>query len=215
MRTRIYKTIAILMILTVMVAVPDLSGQAIELNGFAGWQFGGMAKLYDGEFRINDAMNYGGKIAVGLSTTTFAEISYMRADTEGRFSPYIVGTPYDEVRFSSNYIHVAGLQEIHKGPLAPFTTIGLGLAVWSPKDAQLNSKTQFSITAGAGLKVWLNEMLGLRVQGSILMPMVYNGFGFGCGIGTGGSSCGSNLYTRITPFQGEISGGIMIRLYPN
>jgi hypothetical protein len=44
--------------------------------------------------------------------------------------------------------------------------------------------------------------------------MIFNGVGFGCGIGTGRSSCGSNVYTRITPFQGEFSGGLIIKLSP-
>lgn len=197
-----------------MVLVQDMRAQEIELNGFAGWQLGGTARLYDGDFRINDAMNYGGKIAVGMSSTTFAEISYMRADTEGRFFPFI-GQPSEMVPFSSNYIHVGGLQEVDFGPVSPFATLGLGLAVWSPKTSALNSKTQFSFTFGAGLKIWLTDFLGIRLQGSMLMPMVYNGFGFGCGIGTGGSGCGSSLYTRITPFQGEFSGGLMIKLSPN
>jgi len=49
----------------------------------------------------------------------------------------------------------------------------------------------------------------------MLMPMVFNGIGFGCGIGGGGSSCGTNVYTRITPFQGEFSGGLIIKISPN
>jgi hypothetical protein len=49
----------------------------------------------------------------------------------------------------------------------------------------------------------------------MLMPMVWNGVGFGCGIGTGGSGCGGNVYTRVTPFQGEFSGGLIIRISPN
>jgi hypothetical protein len=58
-------------------------------------------------------------------------------------------------------------------------------------------------------------MIGLRLQGSMLMPMVFNGVGIGCGIGTGGAGCGGNVYTRITPFQGEFSGGLVIRISPN
>ncbi len=205
----------ILFLIGNLVLSSDIQGQAIELNGFAGWQLGGRANLWDGEFKINDAMNYGGKIAVGLSTTTYAEISYMRSDMEGRFYPYAIGDRSELIPFSSNYIHIAGLQEVHMGPVAPFMTIGMGLAVWSPKTAQLNSKTQFSATLGGGVKIWLSDFLGLRLQASMLMPMIFDGFGFGCGIGTGESSCGSNLYTRITPFQGEFSGGLIIKIQPN
>jgi hypothetical protein len=198
-----------------MVSFQNINAQNIEINGFTGWQLGGKAKLYDGEFRIQDAMNYGGRISVGMSTTTYAEITYMRSDTEGRFYPYGIGGPSDIVPLSSNYIQVGGLQEVHFGPVAPYLTIALGLTIWDPKTSAVNGKTQFSFSGGGGLKIWLTDFLGIRLQGTALMPLVYNGFGIGCGIGTGGSGCSSNLYTRVTPFQGEFSGGIIIKLSPN
>ncbi|MCK5068660.1 MAG: hypothetical protein KAR16_14525 [Bacteroidales bacterium] len=214
MNKKISRIFIALLLAMMIYGTQDISAQIIEINGFTGIQLGGTAKLYDGDFRINDAQNYGGKLAVGLSTTTFAELSYMRADTDGTFYPFI-GTPSDVVRFSSNYIQAAGLQQVDFGRVSPFATIGLGVTWWSPKSSQLNSKVQFSATVGAGLKLWLTDMIGIRLQGTMLMPMVYNGAGFGCGIGTGGSSCGANLYTRITPFQGEFSGGLIIKLSPN
>jgi hypothetical protein len=163
---------------------------------------------------MEDAQNYGGKLAVGVSSTTFLEISYMRSDTKGRFYSFY-DTPGDFVDFSSNYIHLGGLQEVEFGRIAPFGTFGAGIVIWDPKDSQYSSKSQFSITLGGGLKIWLTDVIGIRLQGSMMMPMVWNGVGFGCGIGTGGSGCGGNVYTRITPFQGEFSGGISIRLSPN
>jgi len=138
----------------------------------------------------------------------------MRSDTEGTFYPFF-GTPSDRIQFSSNYIQVGGLQEVNLDRIRPFGTFAMGLAVWDPKTSQLNTKTQFSATVGAGLKIWLTDFLGIRIQGSMLMPMVFNGVGFGCGIGTGGSGCGGNLYTRITPFQGEFSGGLILRISQN
>jgi len=207
------------LVLALMVAVTilmtqELSAQIIEINGFTGYALNGTAKLYDGDFRINDAQNYGGKLAFGLSSTTFLELSYMRSDTEGRFYSFY-DPPGDLVSFSSNYIQIGGLQEANFGRISPFGTVAVGLVVWSPKNSQGSSKTQFAATVGGGLKIWLTDVIGIRLQGSLLMPMVWNGVGFGCGIGTGGASCGGNVYTRVTPFQGEFSGGISIRLSPN
>jgi len=217
MKTRISRLFIALLTILALSSSEDIKAQAIEINGFTGWQLGGRANLaYGDEFRIDDAMNYGGKIAIGLSTTTYAEISYMRSDTKGDYIPYsLLEQPVRNIPFSSNYIHIGGLQEVHMGPIAPFMTIGLGIAIWDPKSSQLSTKAQFSATFGGGLKIWLTDFLGIRLQGSMLMPMVFNGFGFGCGIGGGGSSCGSSVYTRITPFQGEFSGGIIIKLTPD
>ncbi len=195
--------------------IQDLKSQTIEINGFYGYQLNGKAKLYDGEFRMQSAPNYGGKIAIGLSTTTFVELSYMRSDSEGYFAPYNVSVePGDTYQYNSNYITVGGLQEVDLGKIRPFGTIGMGTVIWSTEEYSGN-KWQFQFSLGAGLKFWLSERIGLRVQGSMMMPLVYNGAGFGCGIGTGGSSCGGAVYTRITPFQGEFSGGIILKLGNN
>jgi len=214
MRSRRHRLFIVIMLITISLNIQDISAQSIELTGFAGWQLHGTAKLYDGDFRINDAANYGGKLSVALASTTHVEFSYMRSDTEGRFYPFI-GTIGDLIPFSSNYIQLGGVQEVDLDRIRPFGTIGAGLTVWSPKSGQYNSKTQFSATVGGGLKIWLTDFLGIRLQGTMLMPMVWNGVGFGCGIGTGGSGCGGNVYTRITPFQGEFSGGLILRISPN
>lgn len=214
MKTKTHRLYLAALVITLSLSVREISAQALELHGFYGWQLHGNAKLYEGDFRINDAANYGGKLSFGLSSTTHVELSYMRSDTEGVFYPFI-GTPSDRVQFSSNYIQLGGLQELNLDRIRPFGTIAMGLTVWDPKSSQLNTKTQFSATVGAGLKIWLTDFLGIRIQGSMLMPMVFNGFGFGCGIGTGGTSCGTNVYTRITPFQGEFSGGLILRISQN
>jgi hypothetical protein len=205
---------AMLLIMTTL-SIQDLHAQVIELNGFYGWQLNGKANLYNGEFIMQNAPNYGGKLALGLSTTTFIELSYMRSDSEGYFKPYNISEGLGETyQYNSNYITVGGLQEVDLGKIRPFGTIGMGTVIWSTKELSGN-KWQFQFSLGAGLKFWLSERIGLRVQGSMMMPLVYNGAGFGCGIGTGGSGCGGAIYTRITPVQGEFSGGIILKLGNN
>jgi len=211
-RSKLY--IGMLLIMTT-ISMQDLYAQAIEINGFYGWQLAGTVKLYDGEFMLESAPNYGGKLSVGLSSTTHFEVSYMRSDTEGRFKPYNIGIePGNVYQVSSNYIQLGGLQEVDLGKIRPFGTLALGTVIWAPKEVS-GTKWQFAFSLGAGFKIWLSDNIGLRAQGSMMMPMVYNGAGFGCGIGTGGSSCGANVYTRITPFQGEFSGGIILRINPS
>ena len=208
------KTNLVLLLTLLLSSFLCAQGQTIEVNGFTGYQLGGKARLYDGDFQIDNAQNYGGKLAVELPSDVYMEISYMRADTRGRLFQFS-GEISDYVSFSSNYIQLGGLKQVDLGRVAPFATVGLGIAVWSPKTSALDTKTQFSASAGAGLKLWITDVVGIRLQGSMLLPMVYNGFGFGCGIGTGGSGCSGNLYTRITPFQGEFSGGLILRIKTN
>lgn len=216
MKRKIHKFVITALLTIVLVSANDLSAQVIEINGFAGYQLAGTAKGYYGELKLDNAMSYGGRLAVGLSTTTFVEFTYLRSDTEGRYYDYRDFNYGDKVPLSSNYIQIGGLQEMDYGILSPFLTVTGGLTVWSPKNSgDFNTYTQFSFTVGGGTKIWISEMIGIRLQANMLMPLVYNGAGFGCGIGTGGSSCGGGIYTRITPFQGEFSGGLILKISPN
>lgn len=208
-----HKLIIPLFLALVSITLQDIHAQSVELNGFYGWQLAGKFKLYYGDLYLENAPNYGAKLSYGLSTTTFAEVSYMRSDSEAWYRPFDLSEPVsDTFGYSSNYIMLGALQEADLGKIRPFGTMAVGLVIWSPKEDIVDSYVQFHLTLGGGIKYWINDFLGIRLQGSMMMPMIFNGGGFGCGIGTGGSGCGGAVYTRITPFQGEFSGGLILRL---
>ncbi len=208
MKTTFLKSLIATFLLLAIISTKNISAQIIEITPVAGYTLGGKFNNYDGEFRIDNAMAYGGKLAFGLSTTTFVEVSYTRVDTEGQYFSYNgfeIGNKYP---ISSNYIQIGGLQEMDMGIMSPFLTLTGGLAVWGSSSPELNSYTQFSLTFGGGTKIWITDNIGIRLQASMLMPMVWGGAGFG--FGTGGASAG--VYTRITPFQGEFIGGLVFKI---
>ena len=75
MNHKFSKLFVVLLVTMMIYSSQDLSAQVIELNAFTGYSLNGKAKLYDGEIRLSDAQNYGGKLAYGLSSTTFVELS--------------------------------------------------------------------------------------------------------------------------------------------
>ncbi|RLD91948.1 MAG: hypothetical protein DRJ13_17060, partial [Bacteroidetes bacterium] len=68
MKSKNSRFFIVMILVLVTLGIQDLSAQTLEINGFYGWQLNGKVKLYDGEFRMQSAPNYGGKLAVGLST---------------------------------------------------------------------------------------------------------------------------------------------------
>ncbi len=208
MRKFILKSFVAAFLLVTFIATENASAQIVEITPFAGYTLGGKANLYEGEFNIDDAMAYGGKLAVGLSTTTFVEFTYSRVDTDGQLRSFNGGILGEKIPLSSNYIQIGGLQEMDMGVLSPFITLTGGLAVWGTSSDQFSTYTQFSLTFGGGTKIWITDNIGIRLQASMLMPMVWGGAGFG--FGTGGASAG--VYTRITPFQGEFIGGLVVKI---
>jgi hypothetical protein len=213
MKNKLQKFLIASLLMITIISIEDVSAQIIEITPFAGYQIGGTMKGYYGDIKLDNAMSYGGRIGVGLSTTTFVEFTYLRSDTEAKYFGYTDGTIGDKTPLSSNYIQLGGLQEMDMGVFSPFITLAGGLAVWSPKNSgDFSTYTQFAFSFGGGTKIWITDNIGFRLQATMLMPLVYNGAGIGCGIGTGGASCGGGIYTRITPFQGEFSGGLIIKI---
>ena len=213
MKNKLQRFLLVSLLMITIISAEDVSAQIIEITPFVGYQLGGTVNGYYGEVKLNDAMSYGGRLAVGLSTTTFVEFTYLRSDTEGQYFDYYDGSIGDKTPLSSNYIQLGGLQEMDMGILSPFLTLAGGLAIWSPANpGDFSTYTQFAFSFGGGTKIWITDNIGLRLQATMLMPLVWNGAGFGCGIGSGGSGCGGAIYTRITPFQGEFSGGLIIKI---
>ena len=56
------------------------------------------------------------------------------------------------------------------------------------------------------------DKIGIRAQGRFLIPITFSGAGMYCGIGTGGSGCSIGTSGWGTILQGDISGGLVIRL---
>ncbi len=76
------------------------------------------------------------------------------------------------------------------GRFKPFGTLLGGVAAHSPQNTQHNNKVSFGVSLGGGVKIYLTDFLGIRLQGRLMMPLYVSGVGLGCGIGTGGAGCG-------------------------
>ena len=68
---------------------------------------------------------------------------------------------------------------------------------------------------GIGVKYFFTDVVGVKFQARLLMPMYFGGVGFGCGIGTGGSSCGGGATFGTEIIQGDFTGGLVFRVGNN
>ena len=71
---------------------------------------------------------------------------------------------------------------------------------------------RFAVGLNGGVKIDLGTRLALQLRGAMLLPMQFGGGGLFCGIGTGGSGCSVSVGASTTVIQGDISGGIVLRL---
>src|SRR5262249_30245989 len=105
----------------------------------------------------------------------------------------------------THYIQASGAHILMKGADAttmkayPYVIGGLGMTIFSPGSAASNvnvkSETQylFSLSAGGGVRINMNEKFDIRIQSRLLLPVnwasggLYFGTG-GAGVGVSGGS---------------------------
>ena len=156
-------------------------------------------------------MNYGGMLSVEVDRNTMAEFVYSRSDTKAKYHKYLTGETetYD---MSLDYFQMGVVKEVKQGKIVPYGTFTLGATWFNMKDAGVDDEVFFSLAGGAGVKVFLSDRIGIRLQGRLMLPLDFWGGGFFVGIGSGGASSGVSLNSTAVAVQGDFTGGLIIRL---
>lgn len=180
----------------------------VELSVWTGYMFGGKYDRYNYYYEINDGQNWGGAVSVEFAPNTFGEFSYNYLGTDARYKNYNDFVPqykYEDVNI--NYFQL-GAQKIfgRNERVQPFGVFSLGMTYFNRETT--SDIYAFSGTFGAGLKIFLTDNIGIRLQGRFMVPMYFGGLGFS--IGTGGA--GGGAYWGAYALQGDFSGGLIFRL---
>lgn len=202
------KTIKIL-VLTALFPLFTFAQGGIEIVPFAGYMFGGKVNFYQGEYKINDGVDYGVSLLVPVREILDVEINYTRMDSEGKFRAYAGYPGFEDKQtvMSTNYFQVGGVKAFTKQnpKIIPFGSFSLGATWFDFADYQ--DTWLFSITAGLGVKFMFSKNVGIMLRGRFMMPMLFGGVGFYAG--TGGAGLGLNSYAAI--IQGDFNGGLIIK----
>ncbi|QTN38055.1 outer membrane beta-barrel protein [Cryomorphaceae bacterium] len=180
---------------------------AIELQPYVGFQFGNTIHAYDGVVKTQDGLDWGGSLSIEVRPGVYLELMYSRMETDMRIDEYYgPSTPLFDIDIQ--YFQIGGLVEQSIGQVAPFGTFTLGAVDYDPQDSRFVNETQFAITFGGGIKYFVSDNIGIRLQARAMMPLYFGGFGFFCG--TGG--CGGSAYTTSYTFAADLTGGLIFRL---
>ena len=184
-----------------------------EITPYTGYMFGGRAYGYYNEVDISDGQNFGIHGNIEVYPGVEIELMYNRMVSSAVAWSYLDSERY-HFDLASEYFMVGALKSIDYGRGKPFFVFTGGIAAHTPQDKQFSNQIAFAINLGAGVKIYLTEHLGIRLQGRMLTPLYLSGIGMGCGIGTGGASCGGGVGLSSTLIQGDFSGGIIVRISP-
>ena len=181
----------------------------IDIMPFYGWQMNGKIKFYQGELRTDANPLFGVAMDVIVQQDMAVRFQYSRTETMSHFRPYSNYQDFDAEDFDmgNEYYQIGAVRYLKMDNIEPFGAFTLGAARYFSNDYG-NDLWRFSITAGLGVKIFLTEKVGIKLQGDFMMPMYFEGVGFY--FGSGGS--GLTTYSSVPMLQGNFNGGLVFRL---
>ena len=196
-----------------LLAIVISSSAQIELNAYAGYVPGAKFSYYynsGSRLRIDGGSNFGFAIGKVLPNTMTVELSYNHFQSvlkqEGGVAIF---EPRDII---VEYYQLGVLKPLMEGDtFIPYGLFSLGASRFAP-DGASEDYWRFAINAGLGMKYFFTDKIGIRLQARLLMPLYFAGAGFGCGISTGGSSCGTGIGMGSEILQADFTGGVILRV---
>lgn len=184
--------------------------QSIELIPYASWHYGGNLKLRYGEAKVKASENFGGALNVVMPTGVALQLEYFQQPTTLEYREYGVGATMVKYPTKIDWYQISGLKQVNVSEVvAPYGGLSLGATnIRVDEPGTSVDEWAFSLTGQIGVKLYVSERVGIRLHARMLMPVQWGGFGFY--FGSGGSGTSVNVGSYIV--QGDIGGGLIIRL---
>lgn len=218
------KFISMNRLLTILLAIFSLSTFAqnsteepvgLEISGFYGYRFGGKIDVFYnsdlGYVKINDNAAYGVDLSYQIRRGFSLNLLWTRQSTDIDFYGYTDVRAQSLGDFHIDYFVLSGVSDFGttNSKVIPFGGAGVGLFVATPDRNEFETTYRFAFTLQGGIKIWLNNRLGLKLRGAILGPMQWGSGGLFCGSGSG---CQVGVGASTTILQGEFSGGVVVKI---
>lgn len=196
----------------IVLAVFSAIGQEIQINPFANYFMAGRLNGYEADALFENGPDFGLGLSYGLGNGKNIEVSYTIAASSAALRRNDIGTISEETKMTFGYIQAGYVQDFMlkqpKADIRPFLLGTIGAAYLNPEDASYTTVWRFAAAFGGGLKYFITERVGLRVQARLLLPLFFEGGGFYCGSG----GCGAGVSTFTPLAQGDVGGGLVIKL---
>lgn len=209
----------ILIVALILFTTQEIFAQ-VEISGFGGWLWTGSIPAWRQDIKVSDKGNYGVTAGFKVRDEMIVEFEWNHTDNSATFRNYnldgslgdIVNVPIKLNYYMLGFNYLVTMNE----PLVPYGIVNLGVlhAQSEPNNLSIpsESNTWFTAGLGGGLRYYLSDNIGIKLQARLLLPMQFGGVGFGCGIGTGGGGCGAGVSTYTNIIQGDFTGGIVLKL---
>ena len=214
------KKIFLLLFLLAFISV-KVNAQKLRANVYAMYAFDDSFESYYSDYiyyygKIKGGLRAGAGLEFMLRPNKGIELMYLWQKTtapttyrpEGKFADQ-----FAELDLNLNYIMLGGNSYIRNasGKLEGFGGLSLGCGIVNADNPETNesaSATKFAWGFRLGGNIWLNDRIGIKLQGDLLS--LVQGAGGGLYFGTGGAGAGISTYS--TMYQFGVGGGLTFKI---
>jgi len=183
--------------------------QKVEITPMGGFNFGGTLNTVRGELKIRNNAEWGLMASYRLNKIANIELSYtgIQTNIEHEVSR---GLDEDYGDFMISYFMIGSTKELKPDEkLRPFGNLSFGGVWFDPQSNLYDDEFMFAFSAGVGIKYFLSDRVGIRLQTRLLSPIWGAGVGISCGTGGG---CGAGVSSTSLFLSGDVSGGLIIAI---
>lgn len=190
--------------------------QSIEITPSYGYQFGNKLHYGSNYLQIEDSDQYGITVGLEIDSGLMAELMYFRHTTQLNIRDVVYSPIKSRLAdLNADWILIGASKYFSNEKVRPFAGGGLGIVLVAPKNENytilnrgLDNQTKFTFSFKAGVNIMFSDVVGLNLQGNLLLPIEYGGFYIGGG--SGGVSGGVGVSS--TTLVGGFSGGLVFKL---
>lgn len=167
--------------LTALLSPPAAAAGNVEITPFAGYTWGGdVTEVRTGStLGLRDASSYGFAIDFRQQEESWAELYLSRQQTGLQTNGGLL-SGRKTLDVDIDYYHIGGTYSEATGKIKPYAVGSLGATYFNPDGEALSSDTKFSLSLGGGVKFYLTEHMGLRLEGRWFGTLVGGGGGIFC-----------------------------------
>jgi hypothetical protein len=201
-----YKNLITIFVFLVFV-FPAVTNAQVQISGFGGYLLSSDVPVAKGDLKIKDAPNYGLGLDIKVERELKAVIFWTTANTSAELRKFTGETNFI-TDVSIHHFQGGGMYEPNRGKVRPFFALTVGATLFHPTKKDYSDEWRFSVTLGAGGKVYISDRVGIKLQARVLIPMQFSGAGFWCG--TGGCGVGVGTWTQFV--EADFTGGLFVQL---
>lgn len=193
----------------------------IQITPHGSWNTSSKLEGYYGKYKASDGFGFGGTLSIGkgyeasgVTRNAFFDIQYNYYQAEGSYYLYSggqIGQPGNGSLGDLNVHSILGgiTKGTGNGVVEGYGGTWLGATIYNPQYEGGQDYTRFTIAFGAGLKYYMSEKVGLRLNAQMNMPIWGGDFVVswypGAGVSPGAMASAVSVY-------GQFSLGIFANL---